>query len=148
MGNPYELIIVGGGPAGLSAGLYAARSRLRTLLLERSLLGGQIANAEIVENYPGFPDGVSGAELGSLIERQATKYGLETTIAEVEGIEISGEEKILTTSEGQYRTSTVIIAGGSEHGKLGVAGEEEFAGRGVSYCAMCDGALFRDEVVS
>jgi len=146
--NPYQLIIVGGGPAGLSAGLHAARSRLHTLLIERVIPGGQMMNAEVVENYPGFPQGISGAELGSLMEQQARKYGLEITMADVEGVELGGEEKIVNTSEGQYRAKALIIAGGSEHSKLGVPGEEELRGRGVSYCATCDGALFNGQVVS
>ena len=148
MDRSYELIIVGGGPAGLSAGLYAARSKLHTLLIEKTGLGGQILNAELVENYPGFPQGISGAELGSLLAQQASRYGLETAIADVGGIEIREGVKLVNTSEGQYHAKAVIIAGGSEHSKLGVFGEEEFMGRGVSYCAMCDGAFFRDEAVS
>ena len=148
MGNSYQLIIIGGGPAGLSAGLYATRSRLSTLLIERAIPGGQIINAELVENYPGFPQGISGAELGSLMEQQATKYGLEIIMAEVEGVEVGEEEKIVHTSEGQYRAKALIIAGGSEHGKLGVPGEEELRGRGVSYCATCDGAFFKDQVIA
>lgn len=148
MGDSYELIIIGGGPAGLSAGLYAARSRLPTLLIERAMPGGQIVNAELVENYPGFPGGISGAELASLMERQATKYGIEIAMAEVEEVEIAGEQKTVRTSEGQYHAKALIIAGGSEHSKLGVPGEEEFRGRGVSYCATCDGAFFRDQVIA
>jgi thioredoxin reductase (NADPH) len=148
MGDPYQLIIIGGGPAGLSAGLYATRARLSTLLIERAIPGGQIINAELVENYPGFPQGISGAELGSLMEQQATKYGLEIIMAEVEGVEVGEEEKIVHTSEGQYRAKALIIAGGSEHGKLGVPGEEELRGRGVSYCATCDGAFFKDQVIA
>ena len=148
MDRTYQLIIIGGGPAGLSAGLYASRSKLDTLLIEKAGLGGQILNAEMVENYPGFPQGISGAELGALIAQQATKYGLPTAFAEVQGIEIRGAEKIVGTSEGKYRAKAVIIAGGSEYSKLGVPGEEEFTGRGVSYCAMCDGAFFRDQVVA
>jgi thioredoxin reductase (NADPH) len=144
----YQLIIIGGGPAGLSAGLYASRSKLDTLLIEKVGLGGQISNAEMVENYPGFPQGISGAELGALIAQQATKHGLPTAFAEVQGIEIRGAEKIVSTSEGQYRAKALIIAAGSEYSKLGVPGEEEFTGRGVSYCAMCDGAFFRDQVVA
>jgi len=144
----HQLIIVGGGPAGLSAGLYASRFRLDTLLIEKVGLGGQILNAEMVENYPGFPQGISGSELGALIAQQATKYGLPTAFAEVQGIEIRGGEKIVSTSEGQFKAKAVIIAGGSEHSKLGVPGEEEFTGKGVSYCAMCDGAFFRDQVVA
>lgn len=148
MNRTHQLIIVGGGPAGLSAGLYASRSRLDTLLIEKAGLGGQILNAEMVENYPGFPQGISGSELGALIAQQATKYGLPTAFAEVQGMEIRGGEKIVSTSEGEYRAKAVIIAGGSEHSKLGVPGEEEFTGKGVSYCAMCDGAFFRDQVVA
>jgi len=144
----YQLIIIGGGPAGLSAGLYASRSKLDTLLIEKAGLGGQILNAEMVENYPGFPQGISGSELGALIAQQATKYGLPTAFAEVQGIEIRGAEKIVSTSESQYRAKALIIAAGSEYSKLGVPGEEEFTGRGVSYCAMCDGAFFRDQVVA
>jgi thioredoxin reductase (NADPH) len=144
----YQLIIIGGGPAGLSAGLYASRSKLDALLIEKAGLGGQILNAEMVENYPGFPQGISGAELGELIAQQATKYGLPTVFAEVQGIELKGDEKAVITSEGQYRAKAVIIAAGSEHSKLGVPGEEEFLGRGVSYCAMCDGAFFRDQVIA
>jgi len=144
----HQLIIVGGGPAGLSAGLYASRSKLDTLLIEKAVLGGQILNAEMVENYPGFPQGISGSELGALIAQQATKYGLLTIVAEVQGIEIRGGEKIVSTSEGQFKAKAVIIAGGSEYSKLGVPGEEEFTGKGVSYCAMCDGAFFRDQVVA
>lgn len=147
MDKTHQLIIVGGGPAGLSASLYASRSKLDTLLIERAILGGQILNAEMVENYPGFPQGISGSELGALLAQQATKYGLLTVFAEVQGIEIRGGEKIVITSEGQYRAKAVIIAGGSEHSKLGVAGEGEFTGKGVSYCAMCDGAFFREQVV-
>jgi len=142
------LIIIGGGPAGLSAGLYAARSRLHTVLLERAMPGGQIMNAEHVENYPGFPEGISGAELGSLMQQQALKYGLEIVTAEVEEMGLGGDERIVSTSEGSYRAKAVIIAGGSEHSMLGVPGEEKLRGRGVSYCATCDGAFFRDQVVA
>ena len=148
MERSYQLIIIGGGPAGLSAGLYASRSKLDTLLIEKAGLGGQILNAEMVENYPGFPQGISGSELGALIAQQATKYGLPTAFAEVQGIEIRGAEKIVSTSESQYRAKALIIAAGSEYSKLEVPGEEEFTGRGVSYCAMCDGAFFRDQVVA
>ncbi len=144
----YELIIIGGGPAGLSAGIYAARSRLDTLLIEKAGLGGNILNAEWVENYPGFPQGISGGELGSLMSQQAEKYNLKTVFAEVEGVEVRDGVKLLKTSEGGYQAKAVIIAGGSEHSKLGVPGEEELRGRGVSYCAMCDGAFFKDEAIA
>ncbi len=148
MDKSYQLVIIGGGPAGLSAGIYAARSRLQTVLVDRGLPGGQIVNAEIVENYPGFPEGLSGAELGVLFEQQAKKFGLEIVMAEVLGLEVGNDRKIVKTSEGDYAARSVIIAAGSEHSKLKVPGEEELVGRGVSYCAMCDGAFFRDQVVA
>ncbi len=148
MDNSYDVIIIGGGPAGLTAGLYAARARLSTLLIERAIPGGQIVNAELVENYPGFPEGVSGYELGQLMYAQATKFGLETLAEEVTGIELRDKVQVVKTTDGDYTTRSLIIASGSELNKLGVPGEKEFTGRGVSYCATCDGALFKDEVVA
>ncbi len=148
MSDSYQLIIIGGGPAGLTAGLYASRARLATLLIEKGMPGGQIVNAELVENYPGFPEGISGMELASLMERQATKYGLEVSMAEVTGVDLAGGDRVVHTSEGSYRTGALVLAGGSEHSKLGVSGEEELRGRGVSYCATCDGAFFRDKTVA
>jgi thioredoxin reductase (NADPH) len=148
MNDSYQLLIVGGGPAGLTAGLYATRARLSTLLIDKGMRGGQIVNAELVENYPGFPEGISGMELASLMERQAMKYGLEVAMAEVTGVDLAGGDKVVHTGEGSYRASALIVAAGSEHSKLGVPGEEELRGRGVSYCATCDGAFFRDQVVA
>ncbi len=144
----YGVIIIGGGPAGLTAGLYTSRARLKSLLLEKGLVGGQIVNAELIENYPGFPEGISGVELGQLMHQQATKYGLKTITAEVTGIELQGEQKIVKSTEGDFIAKAVIIAGGSERYKLGVPGEEKFTGKGVSYCATCDAAFFRDQPVA
>ena len=137
----YDVVIIGGGPAGLTAGLYAARARLKSLLIEKGLVGGQMVNAERVENYPGFPEGISGYELGQLIHQQATKHGLETLTAEVTGLK--DEPRVVETTEGNFTAKAVIIAGGSERQKLGVPGEKEFTGRGVSYCATCDAAFFK-----
>lgn len=148
MDRVYDMIIIGGGPAGLSAGLYASRAGLSTLLIEKAIFGGQIANAELVENYPGFPDGISGFELGQLMHQQATKYGLETIATEVTGVELGETGKVVTTTDGHYTAKALIIAGGAEPNKLGVPGEGEFVGKGVSYCATCDGPLFRDRVVA
>jgi len=148
MNKAYEVVIVGGGPAGLSAGIYTARARLSSLLIERGLIGGQVVNAELVENYPGFPEGISGYDLTELMQRQATKFGLETLTAEVAGVEFSGEQKIVKTSEGDFVVKAVIIASGSEWTKLGIPGEKEFTGKGVSYCATCDGAFFTDQTVA
>ena len=144
----YEVIIIGGGPAGLTAGLYASRARLISLLIEqRGMVGGQIVNAEQVDNYPGFPEGISGFELTQLMQQQAEKYGLKTVIAEVTGVELHGEQGVVKTTGGDFSARAVIIASGSERQKLGVPGEEEFTGRGVSYCATCDGAFFREKTV-
>ena len=142
--NNYDVIIIGGGPAGLSAGLYASRARLTSLLIERGLVGGLITESELVENFPGFPEGISGLELGQLMHQQATKYGLETLLAEVTGIELSGKQKVVKTTKGDFIAKVVIIASGSERLKLGISGEEEFTGKGVSYCATCDAAFFRE----
>jgi len=143
----YEVIIIGGGPAGLTAGLYTSRAGLKSLLVERGIFGGQIANAALLENYPGFPQGISGLELGSLMHQQATKYGLEVMTAEVTGIGQGQPYSVLTT-EGDFEAATIIIAAGSEYHKLGVTGEERLAGHGVSYCATCDGFLFRGRQVA
>jgi len=140
----YDVIIIGGGPAGLSAGIYAARARLKSLLIEKMAVGGTMVNAGVVENYPGFPHGVGGLELAELINEQVKKFGLETVIAEVTRLEIKDDQKIVKTSGGDFITRAVIIASGSERAKLGVPGEQEFIGRGVAFCAVCDACFYRD----
>jgi thioredoxin reductase (NADPH) len=144
----YDVIIIGGGPAGLSAGLYTARARLKTLLIEKGAVGGMIINAGLVENYPGFADGVSGIDLTQAMYKQATKFGMEMLSAEVTGLKVDGKNKVVATPEGDFSAGAVIIAGGSERQKLGVPGEVEYTGKGVSYCATCDGAFFRDKVMA
>ncbi len=144
----YDVIIIGGGPAGLSAGIYTARARLATLLIEKAAIGGQIINAGRVENYPGYAEGVAGVDLTQSMHQQATKFGVETLYDEVISIELNGKQKIVKTPQGDFPTKAVIIAGGSERQKLGVPGETEFTGKGVSYCATCDGAFFRDKTVA
>jgi len=147
-GRNYQVIIIGGGPAGLTAGLYCARSRFATLLVERGIIGGQITNAERVENYPGFPEGVPGIELGQLIHKQATGYGLETLAAEFIKTAPSPKSNMVNTSEGDMIAESIVIASGAQYRKLDVAGEGEYVGKGVSYCATCDGPLFKAKTVA
>ena len=147
-GDIYEVIIVGGGPAGLTAGLYSSRAGLTSILIEKGIFGGQIAYAEHVENFTGFPQGISGQELGEKMHEQARKHGLKILTAEVTGLEMQGAMKLVKTTEGDYTGRTVIMAGGAVRRKLGVEGETRLTGRGVSYCAVCDSAFFRDQRVA
>ena len=147
-GDIYEVIIIGGGPAGLTAGLYSARAGLTTLLIEKGVFGGQITYAEHVENFAGFPEGINGIELGEKMRAQAEKHGLKTIPAEVTGLEIKGKLKVVKTTEGDFTGGAVILAGGAVRRKLGVDGETRLTGRGVSYCAVCDAAFFRDQKVA
>jgi len=140
----YDVIIVGGGPAGMTAGLYASRARLRTLLIENGLFGGQMTTTELIENYPGFPQGISGEELSRLMEEQAKRFGMEAISDEVEEIGLESDLKRVKTYDGEFFCRALIICTGTEYRKLGVPGEEKFKGRGISYCATCDGAFFKD----
>ena len=144
----YDLIVIGGGPAGLTAGLYGVRAKLKTLLLEKlPLLGGQIINAEKVENYPGFPEGISGQELISKMETQAREFGLVIKTEEVKAIKVDGEVKKVVTEDGDYFTRSIIVATGASPSRLGVEGEERLIGRGISFCGTCDGFFFKDKDV-
>jgi thioredoxin reductase (NADPH) len=145
--DSYEVIIIGGGPAGLTAGLYTSRAGLKSLLIERGIFGGQMVNARIVENYPGFPQGIAGLDLGLLMHEQATKYGVETSTADVTSISPGKPHRIVTT-EHSLEAKVIVIAAGSQYLRLDVPGEGQFLGRGVSYCATCDGPLFRGEQVA
>jgi len=142
-----ELIIIGGGPGGMAAGLYAGRAELKTLLLEKGMTGGLAATTAHIENYPGFPAGIGGMELAAQMEEQARKFGVEIRNAEVEKLTEEGEGFTVRTDEGDLTTGAVILATGASPSLLGVPGEKEFLGRGVSFCATCDGAFFRDQVV-
>ena len=143
----YDVLIIGGGAAGLTAGLYASRAGLKTALLERMMTGGQIINAARIENFPGFPDGISGADLGARMLDQATKYGLEIRLSEVKGLRQGNPAWAVDTYDGTVSARSVVVASGSTLRKLGVPGEEELHGAGVSYCATCDGAFFVDQAV-
>ncbi len=139
----YEVIIIGGGPAGLTAGLYTSRSMLHTLLIEVGLFGGQMTTTELIENYPGFPQGITGDELSRLMEEQAKRVGMEAVSGEVVEIKLKGDKKVVRTEESTYLCRTLIVSTGTEYRKLGVPGEKEFTGKGVSYCATCDAAFFQ-----
>ena len=145
--SEYDVVIVGGGAAGMTAGLYSSRAGLETVVLERMMPGGQVVNAERIENLPGFPDGISGAEIGPLLEEQATRHGLKVELAEVTGLELTDPYWTVFTHEGEFTAKAVIVANGSMLRKLGIPGEERLHGAGVSYCATCDGAFFMDQVV-
>lgn len=145
--SQYDVVIIGGGPAGLTAGLYAARSGLPSLLIERSAFGGQMINARTVENYPGFPNGIAGSELASLMQDQASKYGLQTVFSEVTDL-VPGASHRIVMLDGSLDARAVIVAAGSKYRQLNVPGEVQFIGRGVSYCAACDGFFFRDREVA
>jgi len=146
--SPFELIIIGGGPAGLTAGIYAKRAGIDAILIEKALPGGLITTTELVENYPGFPEGVSGIDLGQKLEDQAKKNGLDIIFGKAVRIEVNKGRKVVFTEENSYSTKTVIIATGSEPKKLGVPGEEDFIGKGVSYCATCDGPFYKDKNIA
>lgn len=140
------MAIIGAGPAGLTAAIYAARARLEVEVFEKGFIGGQVATATHVENYPGFPEGVEGIELIERMKKQAEKFGARVRFAEVKGID--WDNRVLMTSQGNVSVEALIIASGASPRELGVKGEREFKGKGVSYCAVCDGAFYTDEKVA
>ncbi len=144
----YDVVIVGGGPGGLTAGMYCARAMRKTILIEKYMPGGQIANTEDVEDYPGF-ERISGSELAMKMADHAKKFGLEIISDEVKEIYTEGDDRLVSVASGDiYRAKAVIVSTGGSPNKLKVPGEEEFAGRGVSYCAICDGAFFKDQIMA
>lgn len=144
----YDIVIVGGGPGGLTAGLYASRANRKTVLIEKYIPGGQIANTEEVEDYPGF-ERIAGAELASKIAEHAKKFGVEIVSDEVTEIYSEGDRRIVITASGDiYRAKAIIISTGGSPNLLNVPGEKEFSGKGVSYCAICDGAFFKGQVIA
>ena len=147
MANEYDVVIVGAGTAGLTAGMYAARYGLRTAIIEQMMAANQIINVERIENFPGFPQGISGAELGSLMQEQAMSAGAKFVMAEATGLVLDEPYRVVSTTEEGYRAKAVIVASGSGLRRMGIQGEEELYGNGVSHCATCDGPLFMGEVV-
>ncbi|MDR0690692.1 MAG: thioredoxin-disulfide reductase [Streptococcaceae bacterium] len=140
----YDVIIIGAGPAGMTTALYAARSNLKILLLEQGTQGGQMNNTAEIENYPGFAS-IMGAELSFKMYESLTKFGIEITYGVVQRIEVNENNKAVITEDKMYTTKTIVIATGAVHKRLKIPGEAEYVGRGVSYCAICDGAFFRDK---
>ncbi len=141
----YDVIIIGGGPSGLTAGIYAGRANLKTLILEKEVIGGQIALTEKIEDYPGFPDGISAQELIKKFEEHAKKFGVEIIFEEAKEITLDGKYRIVKTPYNEYKSKTIIVATGARHKLLDVPGEKEFRGKGVSYCAICDGPFFKEK---
>ena len=144
----YDMVILGGGPGGYTAALYAARAGLDTVVLERLSAGGQMALTSEIDNYPGFPEGIDGFELGMKFQEQAEKFGAKTEYAEVRSLDLKASPKVLHTSEGDFLARTVVIATGAGPRKLGLPDEERLTGRGVHYCAHCDGMFYRGKTVA
>ena len=147
-GKDFDVVIVGGGPAGYAAALYAARAGLSTLVLEQLSAGGQMATTSQVDNYPGFEDGVDGFELGEKMQRNAERFGAVTEYAEVTELALAAQPKIVRTTDGEYRAGAVILATGASPRELGLAGESALRGRGVAYCATCDGMYYKGKTVA
>ncbi len=148
MSDNYDAVIIGGGPAGLTAGIYLGRARIKTLVIEEMIPGGQAATTVRLENYPGFPEGIGGAELGSLMEKQAKNFGADIIYDSVVNVDFNNEEKVIKLNKREIRSKIVIIASGAKPRKMNVPGAEKFNGKGISYCATCDGPLFRDKNIA
>ena len=148
MDHIYDVIVIGGGPGGYTAALYAVRAGLDTLVLEKLSAGGQMAQTTQIDNYPGFEEGIDGFSLGEKMQLGAERFGAKTELAEVYGAQLTGEVKTIETSEGTFLGRTVILATGANPRPLGIAGEQALAGRGVHYCASCDGMAYRDKTVA
>ncbi len=144
----YDTIIIGGGPAGYTAALYAVRSGLDTLVLEKFAAGGQMTQTQQIDNYPGFDEGIDGFTLGSKMQQGAEQFGAQTVRTEVLSVDLQAAPKKITADTGEYYAKTVIIATGADHRHLGIPEEEKLTGRGVAYCAACDGMLYRDKTVA
>lgn len=145
--SAYDIIIIGGGPAGYTAALYAARAGFGTLLIERMSAGGQLALTDIVDNYPGFEEGVDGFTLGIKMQSSAERFGARTEYAEVINLDLKGKIKKVITDSGEFSAKAVIIATGANPRELGITGETEFSGKGIHYCAHCDGRFYKDKTV-
>jgi len=147
MTEKYDVIIIGAGPGGLTAALYASRANLSVLMLDRGLYGGQMNNTDAIDNYPGFSE-IKGPELGEKMYNSVMKFGAKFEYGDVQSVTIAGDQKIVKTDTGEYSAPALIIATGADHRHLGVPGEDEYSGKGVSYCAVCDAAFFKNEDIA
>ena len=143
----YDMVIVGGGPGGYTAALYAARAGMRVVVLEKLSAGGQMALTHQIDNYPGFPEGIDGFELGMRMQQQAERFGAETAYVQVMEMDLQASPKVVQTNEGAYYGKTVVLATGANPRKLGLLKESELVGRGVAYCAACDGMFYKGKTV-
>lgn len=144
----FDVLVAGGGPAGYTAALYAARAGLSVVLLEKLSPGGQMGTTDLVENYPGFPEGIGGFDLAMKMKAGAERFGAKTVLTEVAGLELAGEVKLASTKKETFRGRTVVLATGAQPRELGLPHERELRGKGVSYCAACDGMFYRDKTVA
>ncbi len=148
MPQVYDVLVIGGGPGGYTAALYAARANLSVMVLEKLTPGGQMGTTDVIDNYPGFPEGVGGFELALQMQKGAQRFGAQTQLSEVISVELGGTVKQVRTQDGTYQARTVVLASGAHPRELGLSGEQELRGRGVSYCATCDGMFYRGKTVA
>ena len=148
MPQVYDVLVIGGGPGGYTAALYAARANLSVMVLEKLTPGGQMGTTDVIDNYPGFPEGVGGFELALQMQKGAQRFGAQTQLSEVISVELGGTVKQVRTQDGTYQARTVVLASGAHPRELGLPGEGELRGRGVSYCATCDGMFYRNKTVT
>jgi thioredoxin reductase (NADPH) len=143
----YDVVVIGGGASGLTAGIYCGRARLKTLIIEQSLVGGLATNTNEIENYPGFPEGISGKGLMDLFHKQAKKFGVSFKLTDVKSVDFSGQTKVVETFRNRYEAKAVIVCNGSKPRVVGVESEDQFIGRGIAFCATCDAAANTDKEV-
>ena len=142
LNEEYDIVILGGGPAGLTSAIYSARAKMKTLVIEKEIIGGEAASTDLIENYPGFPEGISGMELADRMEEQAVRFGAHIVYANIDSLDLKSQPKIIKIDSKTIKAKSIIITSGTSPKALNIPGEKEFKGKGVSYCATCDGPIF------
>jgi len=142
LNEEYDIVILGGGPAGLTSAIYSARAKMKTLVIEKEIIGGEAASTDLIENYPGFPEGISGMELAERMEEQAVRFGAHIVYANIDSLDLKSQPKIIKIDSKTIKAKSIIITSGTSPKALNIPGEKEFKGKGVSYCATCDGPIF------